>query len=98
MNGLFFAGTALGCIFSAWVGTVFGRLKTIQCACIVCIIGGALMAGSVNVGMYLSSRFIMGWGVGMMVCGGEHAMTCPIIILANTFSATIPGRIISTGE
>lgn len=56
------------------------------------------MAGSVNVGMYLSSRFIMGWGVGMMVCGGEHAMTCPIIILANTFSATIPGRIISTGE
>ncbi|RFU27075.1 hypothetical protein B7463_g9270, partial [Scytalidium lignicola] len=69
MNGLFFAGTALGCIFSAWTGTVFGRLKTIQLACIVCIIGGALMAGSVNVGMYLSSRFIMGWGVGMMVCG-----------------------------
>lgn len=69
MNGLFFAGTALGCIFSAWTGTIFGRLKTIQMSCVVCIIGGSLMTGSVNVGMYLSSRFIMGWGVGMMVCG-----------------------------
>lgn len=71
MNGLFFAGATLGCLFTAWTGSVFGRLRTIQFACAVCILGAALMSGAVNVAMYLASRFIMGWGVGMLVCGSE---------------------------
>jgi MFS family permease len=71
MNGLFFAGATLGCLFIAWTATTFGRLRTIQIACCVCIFGGALMTGSVNVAMYLASRFIMGWGVGMLVCGSK---------------------------
>lgn len=69
MNGIFFAGTTLGCLFIAWTATAFGRLRTIQIASCVCIFGAALMAGSINIPMYLASRFIMGWGVGMMVCG-----------------------------
>jgi fucose permease len=83
MNGIFFAGATLGCLFIAWTATAFGRLRTIQLASCVCIIGAALMAGSVNIPMYLASRFIMGWGVGMMVCGSTcyptlrdlHALT-----------------------
>ncbi len=71
MNGLFFAGATLGCLFISWTATAFGRLRTIQIACAVCIFGAALMAGSVNIAMYLASRFIMGWGVGMLVCGSK---------------------------
>ncbi|CAF9936030.1 hypothetical protein IMSHALPRED_010435 [Imshaugia aleurites] len=69
MNGLFFAGGALGSLSIAYTASVFGRLRTIQIACLVCILGAALMAGAANVAMYLASRFIMGWGVGQMVCG-----------------------------
>lgn len=71
MNGLFFAGGALGSLSIAYTASVFGRLRTIQIACLVCILGAALMAGAANVAMYLASRFIMGWGVGQMVCGGN---------------------------
>ncbi|KAF6228525.1 hypothetical protein HO133_008255 [Letharia lupina] len=69
MNGLFFAGGALGSLSIAYTASAFGRLRTIQIACMVCILGAALMAGAANVAMYLASRFIMGWGVGQMVCG-----------------------------
>ncbi|KAL9064026.1 MAG: hypothetical protein Q9161_009131 [Pseudevernia consocians] len=69
MNGLFFAGGALGSLSIAYTASAFGRLRTIQIACLVCILGAALMAGAANVAMYLVSRFIMGWGVGQMVCG-----------------------------
>ena len=31
------------------------------------------MTGAANLGMFLASRVIMGWGIGMMVCGGEFA-------------------------
>ena len=71
MNGLFFAGGALGSLSIAYTASAFGRLRTIQIACLVCILGAALMAGAANVAMYLASRFIMGWGVGQMVCGGK---------------------------
>lgn len=70
MNGLFFAGGCLGCLFIAHFAEVYGRLRNIQLSCVICIFGAALMTGAKNVPMYLASRFIMGWGVGMMVCGG----------------------------
>ena len=71
MNGLYFAGGALGSLFIAWTAAAFGRLRTIQFSCAVCILGAALMTGAANIGMFLASRFIMGWGVGMMVCAGK---------------------------
>ncbi|KAE8451785.1 hypothetical protein EG329_002625 [Mollisiaceae sp. DMI_Dod_QoI] len=69
MNGLFSTGGALGALFTAWTTFEFGRLRTIQMACVVCIVGGSMMTGSVNIAMFQASRFIMGWGIGMMVCG-----------------------------
>jgi MFS family permease len=74
MNGLFSTGGALGALFTAWTTFAFGRLRTIQLACVVCIVGGALMTGSANIEMFQASRFIMGWGIGMMVCGGEYSI------------------------
>jgi len=79
MNGLFFSGGALGALFMAWTAFAYGRLFTIRLACVVCIFGGALMTGAVNVAMYLVSRFIMGWGVGMMVCAGNDSPTDRIV-------------------
>jgi MFS family permease len=34
---------------------------------IILIIGAALCAGSVNVGMFIAARFIAGWGVGILI-------------------------------
>ncbi|KAF2790363.1 general substrate transporter [Melanomma pulvis-pyrius CBS 109.77] len=72
MNGLFSTGGALGALCTAWTTSAFGRLRTIQIACVVCIIGGSLMTGSANIAMFLASRFIMGWGIGMMVSGADE--------------------------
>lgn len=71
MNGLFSTGGALGSLSTAYTAEVFGRLRTIQLACVVCILGAALITGAVNIPMFLASRFIMGWGVGQVVCAGK---------------------------
>ncbi|OQV08812.1 hypothetical protein CLAIMM_13028 isoform 2 [Cladophialophora immunda] len=67
INGLFQAGGlfgALSCIKSAdWLG----RRKAILAAAIVTIIGGALQAGSVDIGMYIVMRFVTGFGIGALV-------------------------------
>jgi MFS family permease len=64
INGLFQAGGlfgALSCIKSAdWLG----RRKALLIAAIITLIGGALQAGSVHIGMYIAMRFITGLGVG----------------------------------
>jgi len=62
----------LGALSTAYTAEQLGRLRTIQIACAVCIVGAALMTGSIDVPMFLVSRFIMGWGIGMIVCGGMY--------------------------
>ncbi|EXJ61686.1 hypothetical protein A1O7_02115 [Cladophialophora yegresii CBS 114405] len=58
-----FFGT-LSCLKSAdWLG----RRKALFYAGIVTTIGGALQAGSVNIGMYIFSRFLTGVGIGALV-------------------------------
>ena len=44
-----------------------GRKETMYLASAVNVVGGALETGSVNMAMFLVSRFICGWGIGMMV-------------------------------
>lgn len=96
MNGLFFAGGALGSLSIAYTASAYGRLRTIQIACLVCILGAALMAGAANVAMYLASRFIMGWGVGQMVCGGNPQMLLRIWRRLTNHSTTLSSRALST--
>jgi predicted MFS family arabinose efflux permease len=71
MNGLFSLGGALGALSTAYTAEAFGRLRTIQLACCICIIGASLMTGAANIAMFLASRFIMGWGIGQIVCAGN---------------------------
>jgi MFS family permease len=67
VNGLFFAGAMLGALVAGWMCEAKGRKKTMNVASVVSIIGAALLAGSVKIGMFLAARFIAGAGVGMMV-------------------------------
>jgi nitrate/nitrite transporter NarK len=43
-----------------------GRKRSIQATAVLCIIAGALQAGSVHIAMFLVARFMMGVGVGMV--------------------------------
>lgn len=60
------AGAILGCLLSAWAADYVGRKRTIQIGCGVLIVGGALCAGSVNIGMFYVGRLIAGIGAGTL--------------------------------
>ncbi|KAK2753056.1 hypothetical protein FQN55_005016 [Onygenales sp. PD_40] len=67
INGLFCAGATFGALTVGWMSEAHGRKITMYTACAVNIFGGSLQTGSINLGMFLASRFIAGWGTGMMV-------------------------------
>ncbi|KIX06755.1 uncharacterized protein Z518_04731 [Rhinocladiella mackenziei CBS 650.93] len=65
-NGLFAGGGIIGCFFITWLADKVGRKRAIQITATLCIIAGALQAGSVHIAMFLVARFLMGVGVGMV--------------------------------
>lgn len=67
INGLFCAGAIMGSLMVGWMAEARGRKETMYLSCVINIIGEALEAGSINLGMFLASRFIAGWGIGSMV-------------------------------
>lgn len=67
MNGLYTAGGLVGALSSSWLADRLGRKKQIFGAAIAAVIGGALQAGSVNVGMFIFFRFVNGLGVGTSI-------------------------------
>jgi len=66
INGLFNGGGIFGSITVGYTCNKYGRKATMIAAACVCIVGGALQSASVAISMFLVSRFIAGWGVGMM--------------------------------
>lgn len=75
INGIYAAGGAFGCVFNMWSSEYFGRKRSIQIGCVISIVGATIMTASVDVGMFIASRFIMGWGIGvsyetvLRICG-----------------------------
>jgi len=67
INGLFCAGATFGSLMVGWMCEARGRKETMYASALINLIGEALEAGSVNIGMFLASRFIAGWGIGAMV-------------------------------
>ncbi|KAJ5757979.1 uncharacterized protein N7511_006673 [Penicillium nucicola] len=68
LNGVNSAGAIIGCIFQAWAGDYFGRRWAMQTGLIILIIGGALCAGSVDMGMFIFARSVAGIGSGILAC------------------------------
>lgn len=83
MNGLFQAGGVIGTLVLPWIADKYGRkwacatvsttvwlrtdiLTRFQSAILV-IVSGAIMCGSVNVGMFIAFRFVAGAGCFMML-------------------------------
>ena len=68
LNGINSAGAIAGCIIQAWTSDFFGRKRTLQFGSAVLIVGGALCAGAVNMGMFLAGRCIAGVGSAVLAC------------------------------
>ncbi|KXT13446.1 hypothetical protein AC579_4248 [Pseudocercospora musae] len=66
LNGLNSAGAILGCLVSAWTADQYSRKRTIQLGSVVLIVGGALCAGSVSIGMFYAGRIVAGVGAGIL--------------------------------
>ncbi|ORY01285.1 major facilitator superfamily domain-containing protein [Clohesyomyces aquaticus] len=62
MNGLIQAGAFFGALCISWVGDCWGRKMSITVPAILVVLPGALLAGSVHIGMFLTFRFFSGMG------------------------------------
>ncbi|CAI6339995.1 unnamed protein product [Periconia digitata] len=91
-NSLVNSGMPLGAIAGALLispcNEYFGRRWAIIISCILYTIGGALEAGSINYGMIVASRVILGAGVGLE--GG----TVPVYV-AETVESRLRGNLVS---
>lgn len=66
-NGIFQTGGFFGALLLTPVADRLSRRGSILVSCLFLVIGGALQAASVHIGMFLTMRFITGMGVGMVV-------------------------------
>ncbi|KAH7127220.1 plastidic glucose transporter 4 [Dendryphion nanum] len=91
-NSLVNAGMPLGAVAGALLispcNEFFGRRWAIIISCILYTIGGALEAGSINYGMIVAARVILGAGVGLE--GG----TVPVYV-AETVERRLRGNMVS---
>ncbi|KAF2687575.1 hypothetical protein K458DRAFT_415789 [Lentithecium fluviatile CBS 122367] len=91
-NSLVNAGMPLGAVAGAFLispcNEYFGRRWAILISCILYTIGGALEAGSMNYGMIVAARVILGAGVGLE--GG----TVPVYV-AETVESRLRGNLVS---
>jgi MFS family permease len=62
MNGLFYAGGFIGAMGIAKVSDRYGRKVSIALGAVIILISNALLAGSVNVAMFIVFRFFQGIG------------------------------------
>ncbi|KIX98805.1 uncharacterized protein Z520_05266 [Fonsecaea multimorphosa CBS 102226] len=60
MNGLFQTGGVIGTLLLPTVADKWGRKMACAVSAILAIVSGAIMAGSVNVGMFIAFRFVAG--------------------------------------
>lgn len=62
MTGLYYVGGIFGCILNALICDRFGRKFTVAVGCIILAISEGCLAGSVNIGMFITFRFFLGIG------------------------------------
>lgn len=69
--GLFSTGAIFGAIFTGWFIDAYGRKYPLLLAAIINVIGGALQAGSVHIGMFIVARFITGFAAGKLTSSSQ---------------------------
>lgn len=67
VNAVYFTGAALGALGNCYLADSLGRRKALGVAGLLGLIGSALVAGSVNIGMLIAVRVIQGAGLGMLL-------------------------------
>ena len=72
LGSVYYAGNFTGNFIMLLVADKFGRLRTIQIACTVSLVGAALQTGARNQGMLFGGRVIGG-----IACGMIHSV-CPL--------------------
>ncbi|KAK5261919.1 hypothetical protein LTR40_001298 [Exophiala xenobiotica] len=65
-NGLFAGGGIIGALIVNWILNKYGRCRSIQIVCAICVVSAAIQGGAAHVAMFLVGRFLNGVGVGMM--------------------------------
>ena len=68
VNALFAFGAACGAIVQGWTADWLGRKGALALAATCALLGGALTAASVAVGMLVAVRLLQGFGLGMLIC------------------------------
>lgn len=66
VNALFFFGAVIGALAIGPLADKIGRRPSIMAACVQSIIGGALVAGSVHIAMFIVVRVLQGVGLGAL--------------------------------
>ena len=67
VNAIYFTGAAVASIAQCYLADWLGRRKALAIAAIMGIIGSALVAGSVTIGMLIAVRVLQGAGLGMLL-------------------------------
>ena len=67
MNGLYQVGGFLGVFTVSYFADKWGRRAAIGVSALITLVSGALLAGSVNVGMFIAFRFTCGAGAFMIL-------------------------------
>ncbi|GAB7365081.1 hypothetical protein MBLNU230_g6172t1 [Neophaeotheca triangularis] len=62
----YYFGAIFGALSGGWVADKIGRKKGVAIGAVFCILGSALMAGSVNSDMFICARIIAGLGIGFV--------------------------------
>lgn len=81
-------GAVAGALILGPCNEWFGRRWSVIISCVLYTIGGGLEAGSINYGMIIAARFILGMGVGLE--GG----TVPVYV-AETVERRLRGNMVS---
>ncbi|TKA27511.1 hypothetical protein B0A50_04341 [Salinomyces thailandicus] len=62
----YYFGAMIGCLVGGWTADKIGRKKGVAIGAVFCLLGSALMSGSVNSDMFICARIIAGIGIGFV--------------------------------
>ena len=78
-NSAYYGGSFVGCIMNWWLPDKIGRLRTIQLAAAISLVGVAMQVGAPSFGVFCAGRIIGGIACGIMfsVCPTYAAEIAP---------------------